>query len=451
MRHPTSVSHLPSSWPAAILSLLLAVFVVSCEKTDDRFPPYDNTAEVEAFWKSKPDLFQWKTPADIPADLKWESGADVPEFGDPAAKKGGVYHDFHPTFPATYRVVGPDASGTFRGEHHDQVMMWMAFRHPDADAWVPSIADQWAYSADKKKIYFRMDPKASFSDGTPITVEDFFMTFFIMLSPHIQDPWYNDYYFKEFESITKYDEHTFSYTLKETYPDPMWIVADVQPMSRKFYKEFGPDFPARYQWRKAPSTGAYDFDPETDVTRGRRITLNRVKNWWAKDKKHFRYIYNVDKMDYRIIASQDKAFEDFRQGKLDFFVGGLPRYWYDKAEIPEVYKGYIERHVFFNEFPQVSWAIRLNESKPPLDNQDVRIGINYAMNLQKVLEVDFRGDKTRMNTTESGFGRYTNPNIKARPFDPVKAREHFAAAGYTKSGPDGILMNAAGRRLSLTL
>ncbi len=449
-------SHACPSWARALacglLAACLGLFLSACsESTDDRFPPYDNTAEVEAFWKSKPELFQWKTPADLPTDLKWETGADVPEFGDPAAKKGGTFHDFHPTFPATYRVVGPDASGTFRGEHHDQVMIWMATRHPDQDAWIPGMADAWAYSPDKKTVYFRLDPKLTFSDGTPITVEDFFMTFYIMLSPHIQDPWYNDYYSKEFKSITKYDEHTFSYTLKENYPDPMWKVTDVQPMSRKFYKEFGQDFPARYQWRKSPTTGAYDFDPEVDVKRGRRITIHRVKNWWARDKKHFRYIYNVDAMDYRIIASQDKAFELFRQGQLDFFIAGLPRYWYDKAEIPEIYKGYIERHIFYNEFPQVSWGIRINESKPPLDNLDLRIGINYAMNLQKVLDVDFRGDKTRMNSTEAGFGKFTNPAVKARPFDVVKAREHFAKAGYTKPGADGILMNASGKRLSFTL
>ena len=82
----------------------VATLFAGCSKTeDDRFPPYDNTAEVEAFWKSKPEFFQWKTPADLPADLKWESSVDVPEFGDPRAKKGGTFRDYHPTFRPTYR------------------------------------------------------------------------------------------------------------------------------------------------------------------------------------------------------------------------------------------------------------------------------------------------------------------------------------------------------------
>jgi microcin C transport system substrate-binding protein len=436
---------------AATTVVFATLWFMGCSKsTDDRFPPYDNTAEVEAFWKSKPEFFQWKTPADLPADLKWENGAAVPEFGDPAAKKGGTFHDYHPTYPPTFRVVGPDASNPFRGEHHDNVYTWIVKRHPDIDAWIPGMADEWAYSKDKKTIYFRLDPKLTFTDGTPVKVEDFFMTFFIMLSPHIHDPWYNDYFSKEFKAITKYDEHTFSFTIPESKPDPLWYVGDFQPMSRKFYREFGPDFPARYQWRKAPSTGAYDILPD-GIKRGHSITLSRMKNWWAKDKKHYRYIFNVDFIEYKIIASQDKAFEMFRQGQLDFFLGGLPRYWYDKAEIPEIYKGYIERHVFYNEFPQVTWGIRINESKPPLDNLDVRLGINYAMNFEKVIEVDLRGDKTRMNSLVSGYGRFTNPALKARAFDPVKAREYFAKAGYTTPGSDGILRNAEGKRLSFTL
>ena len=87
-----------------LLCTALAVAAV-----DDRFPPYDNTAEVEAFWKSKPEFFQWKTLADLPADLKWERGEGLSEMGDPAAKKGGHFQDFTTSFPATLRTVGDGA------------------------------------------------------------------------------------------------------------------------------------------------------------------------------------------------------------------------------------------------------------------------------------------------------------------------------------------------------
>ncbi len=74
---------------AALLALCSVLAALRCD-ADDRFPPYDNTAEVQAYYKSKPDFFRFKTPADLPTDLKWENGGDLPEMGDPDAKKRSI-------------------------------------------------------------------------------------------------------------------------------------------------------------------------------------------------------------------------------------------------------------------------------------------------------------------------------------------------------------------------
>lgn len=433
-----------------VCCLLSASLLSSCKQsTDDRFPPYDNTAEVQAYWKENADFFQWKTEADLPKDLTWEDAAEVPEFGDQRAKKGGTFHDYTTSFPPTFRHIGPDGNNSFRSEHWDNITLSLITRHPNEDVWIPGLAEAWSVSEDRKTVYFRLRPDITYSDGVPVEVEDFFMTFYVMRSPHLQDPWYNDWYTKEYKAITKFTERVFSVTIPEARPDPIWY-AMLPPSPRHFYREFGADFPARYQWRIQPTVGAYEILPDR-VKRGRSITLGRVKDWWARDKKHYRYLFNPDYIEYAIVNSPDKAFEMFRQHQLDFYLGGLPRYWYDKAEIPEVYRGYIERHVFYNQYPQVTWGVYLNESKPPLDNQDVRLGINHAMDFKKVIEVDFRGDKTRMQSTSAGFGKFTNPDVRAKPYDPAKAREYFAKAGFTQAGKDGVLANAQGKRLSLTL
>ncbi|MGV3661845.1 MAG: hypothetical protein ACO1TE_16785, partial [Prosthecobacter sp.] len=87
----------------ALLGVAACALLSACgpSSDDERFPPYDNTAEVEADWKSKPNFYQFKTPADVPANLKWENGMDLPEIGDPAAKKGGTFNFDMPNFPPT--------------------------------------------------------------------------------------------------------------------------------------------------------------------------------------------------------------------------------------------------------------------------------------------------------------------------------------------------------------
>ncbi len=433
---------------------LLLMLLAACSKEDNRFPPYDNTAEVEAAWKAKPDLYRFKTPADLPQGLKWEGDhPEYPDMGDPAAKKGGTFNYDMGNFPPTLRITGPDASNNFRSEHFDNVELGLVAKHLNLDKWIPCLAKEWALSDDRRTVYFRLDPDATYSDGVKVTVEDYFMQFYISLSKHVQDAYTTDYFNKEFEAITKYDDHTLSITLKDVKPDPL-LTANMGPMPRHFYREFGDDFPARYQWRKMPTTGAYDIRAE-DVKFGRSISLTRVKNWWAKDKKFYRYRFNADRISYRLAANMDTVFELFRQGKIDHFYSTAqmlpPNYWYDKGDIPELLNGYIERYSFYNEFPRPPRCLYLNQSKPMLDNQDVRTGLSYAIDMDKVISVVLRGDAQRMQSAWSGYGRFVKPDLKALPYDPVKAQAHFAKAGFAKRNARGVLENAEGKPLKFTV
>lgn len=72
--------------------------------------------------QSEGDYIQFKTPADIPADLKWEDGLDNPEIGDPNAKKGGVLRQWAPgSYPDTFRPNGPNSNSGFRGDRKSVV------------------------------------------------------------------------------------------------------------------------------------------------------------------------------------------------------------------------------------------------------------------------------------------------------------------------------------------
>lgn len=420
---------------------------------DDRFPPYDNTAEVEAEFKAKPQMYQFKTLADLPADLKWETGLDYPEIGDPEAKKGGTFNYDMPNFPPTLRFIGPEGGNTFRSEHYDNIEMSTLNRHPNEDKWIPCIAKEWAISTDRKTAFYKIDPDASYSDGVKVKADDFLMTFYVSTSKHAKDPYKADYFPKEFVAITKYDDMTFSITMTKVNPDPL-LIANMPPLPRHFFREFTDDFPARYQWRKMPTTGAYDILPE-DVMLGRSITLTRVKNWWAKDKKYYRYRYNADRLVYRMVSTMDKAFELFRQGKLDLFSSSAqllpPNFWYDRGDIPELLNGYIERYSFYNQYPRIPRCLFINQSRPFLDNLDIREGLHHAFDIEKVISVVLRDDAVRMQSAFAGFGRFTSSNLKARTYDPAKAREFFAKAGFTKPGKDGVLTNAEGKRLTFTL
>jgi microcin C transport system substrate-binding protein len=405
-------------------------------------------------------FFEFRTPADVPGHLVWENGSDLPDIGSPEAKKGGTLNLFVQDFPRTLRLLGPDANGAFRIWLLDDVVMRFAQRHPndtsiDANGnfrYYPGIAEAWAMDRDARKVYVRIDPAARFSDGIPITTDDVMFSFYFWQQPWVQAPWYNNFFSRNFEHVTRYDEHTFSVTLPEAKPNMISRALELEPMPMHFFAEFGEDFVQRYQWRNVPTSGPYRI-ADADLRKGRSVTLRRVEDWWAEDRKFWRNLFNVDAIHFTVIRDTAKAFESFRKGELSMFNITLPEFFYEKlpADDELVQRGYVHRSVFYNDTPRPTYGLWINTSRPLLDDRNVRIGINYAANWDRVIDEYFRGDYLRMRTTADGYGEFTHPRLTARPFDVEAALEHFAAAGFTRRGPDGVLVNDAGQRLSFTL
>jgi microcin C transport system substrate-binding protein len=390
------------------------------------------------------------TPAGIPADLVWETGMDQPEIGDPAAKKGGVFRRYIPTFPPTIRPIGDNSNNSFRGDLYDYIDMPLVNLHPETMEMIPGLAREWATSADGRTIYFRIDPEARYSDGVPVKARDFLIYVYLRVSDHIVNPYAKQYFRENVAQVAMYDDLTISISLPEAKIYAPVIAGALTPAPPHFYSEYGPDYSERYQWRFPPTTGAYEVLPE-DIVKGASITQSRVKTWWAKDRKYYRYRFNPDKLVHTVVRDESKAFELFRAGELDTFFLTQPQLWYEKSEIDPVYNGYIERVTFYNRYPKVPRGLYLNVTKPPLDNLDVRIGIQHAMNWQKVIDVMFRGDYQRLNAFNEGYVIFSDPSIVARPFSIDAARAAFARAGYTLEGRDGILAKPDGTRLSVSI
>lgn len=440
-------------WPALLTLALLA----GCGGGDTGGDatagvPIDNTAEVQAHYAENPDFYRFRSPEDLPADLVWENGADLPEIGSPDAKKGGTQYIALPDFPRTLRTAGPDSNGAFRPFILDDVVMLLARQHPDELDYYPELAESWSLEPETGTVYVRLDPQARWSDGEPVTVEDFMFMFWFYRSPYIRAPWYNNWYGSQYTNITRYDEHTFSITSAVRKPDYAARVLELHPMPRHFYREVGDDYVDRYQWRFVPTTGAYVLR-DGDLRKGRSITLTRDENWWAKDRKHMRYRFNPDRIQFSVIRDTAKTFEAFKRGDIDQYGLALAEYWYEKLPDtdPDVQAGYIAKTVFYNQYPRAPMGLWMNSAMPLLDDLNIRLGIQHASNWQLVIDQYFRGDAARLSTASQGYLEFDHPTIEARQFDIDRAQGYFAAAGFRERGPDGILVNGEGKRLAFTL
>ena len=99
-----------------LLIALLSIVLVSCGGDSDQssdFPVSDVSQEKAAFYAANPDRFRFKTLADLPVDLDWENGMELPEIGSTQAVKGGTQYSIITDFPPTLRPYGPDATARF--------------------------------------------------------------------------------------------------------------------------------------------------------------------------------------------------------------------------------------------------------------------------------------------------------------------------------------------------
>jgi len=445
--------------PTYLPAICIVLLVTACGRSDNQETestvaetPRDNTQEVRDYYASHPDFFSFKTLADLPDDLIWQDGSELSEIGSPNAKKGGTQYARLQDFPRTLRTVGPDSNGSFRPWILDDTTLQLGHRHPNEFDYYPGLAASWSVSKERKTVYMKLKPNARWSDGVPIKADDYLFMFFFYQSAYIVAPWYNNWYGTQYTNITKYDDYTISISVPEVKPDFDGRTLELRPMPQHYFKELGDDYVERYQWKFVPNTGPYVVKDE-DIKKGRSITLTRNKDWWAKDDKFWRYRYNTDKIHLSVIRDTPKVFETFKRGEIDQFVLNLAEYWYEKLpnDDADVQNGYIHKTVFYNQRPRPTFGLWINTSKPLLDNQEIRYGINYATNWQLVIDKFFRGDYVRMKTGADGFGEFSHPTLKARPFDIDKALEHFGNAGFRERGPDGILLNEEGQRLAFTL
>jgi len=422
-------------------------------KAADAFPGME--ADLQRTLKEQSSFYLFKKASDFENDtrgLKWEDGSDLPEFSDPAAKKGGTLNVWISDFPGTFRTIGPDDTGGIREFLLDDVAMTFVSPHPNVPGrFYPRLASSWAVDLAHKTVFFRLDPDARWSDGVPVTTDDVVFSWYFYRSPIVEEPWYNDFYTKTYGAITVYDAHTFSITLSELRPDIVDRAGNVAIYPKHFFNDFGPGWTKKYDWRICPTTGAYTVRDE-DVKRTSSITLSHVKDWWAEKKRFSRGCYNPDRVRLEVIRDPDKAFEAFVHGDVDLF-GLTTEQWYVKLpdNHPSVTSGFTVKTTFYNRIPSPDFGLWINEARAPLDNLDVRLGIQYSTNFALVCQQYFRGDAQIQKTASDGYGWDPNPAVKPRPFDPTKAREYFAKAGFTQQGPDGVLMNSQGRRLSFTI
>jgi microcin C transport system substrate-binding protein len=406
----------------------------------------------------------------LPADVVWQSNEEDPPIGSAEALRGGTLNESIGSYPLTLRLMGPNSNDAFAGWNRLFTFDFqLVRRHPVSDRFMPWMATQWAVMPDQRTLYFKLDPDARWSDGKPITARDYVFSWRMMQSEHIVDPFYNSYAERFYESIDAIDD----YTLRIVGTRPSW----------RALSDYGGLFPTPAHvhtldadWVKRTTNtpqvvpGPYVIGEQV---RGERVVFQRVPKWWGDGKLRFRGLYNYDRIVLRVIPTE-RRLDYLRRGELDLMAGTSSRSWNEDFTFPAVRNGWIKRARIMTDWPSGMYGMSMNLQAPIFQNKDFRKAMQYLVNFDRVNQNLMYGEFSRLVSYFQGT-EYASPQVKPYGFDPVKASEHLAKAGYhrpaelgatswfgklmntvrgllfTRSDSDDILVNDKGERASFTL
>lgn len=309
---------------------------------------------------------------------------------------------------------------------------------PDASL-APGAAESWTLSEDLKTYTFALRKNARWSNGDPVTAQDF-----VAGLRRSADPATGSHYGQILAPIANAeavvegklppsqlgvearDDHTLVIRLKGPTPYflGMLVHASTYPVHRASLAAHGAQFA---QVGKLVSNGAYRLVERVVQS---RIALERNAHYW--DDANTR----IDRVEYINTEDLNSEFKRFRAGELDwtYEVPASQGDWI-RANLPEAYHVHTYLGVYYYGF---------NLLKPPFkDNPKLRRALALAIDrdiiVDKVLGL---GEQAADSWVPPGaIGHRTSPaqwTGWSRDRRLAEARKLYAEAGYSPASPARI-------------
>lgn len=334
--------------------------------------------------------------------------------GEVKAKKGGVL-----VFGRSGDAVGLDPAREDDGESFyvaDNVYETLVEFKPGSTDVMPGLAESWTASADGLEYTFKLRKNVKFHDGTPCNADAVVYSIARQFKQDHPDygngPWkYWGYMDMDniIQDVVAVDNLTVKFTLKK--PEAPFVAnlamnfsAIVSPTAAKKY---GKDFSSN-----PVGTGPFKF---VSWTKDDNIVLERYTGYWG-EKAY------LDRVIFKVIPDATARYLALKKGEVDIIDFPNP------SDIPA-----IEADANLKVVKQAGLNVgylAMNTQKKPFTDKRVRQAINYAVNKAEILEAVYGPlGVAAVNPIPPDMWSY-NTSIDAYGYDPAKAKQLLAEAGY---------------------
>lgn len=314
-------------------------------------------------------------------------------------------------------------------------ILWNTFAglvqaHPATLEPLPEIATRWDVSADRRIYTFHLRPSA-WSDGTPLTAHDFVFSFRRLLDPRTASKYAtNGHIFQGGAAISRgeappeslgvraLDELTLEVVLEDPLPYVLSFLTfySFMPVPRHLLADLerrGIDEALWTRPEHVVSNGPYRM---TEWRFRQRMVFERNPGYWdAANVK-------LDRVRVAMVESYNTALTMYAAGEFDW-----PG---SSTSLPAEFLDYLARYKDFHRHPYLaSYYYWINTQAPPLDNPLLRRALSLAIDREALVRHVTRGGQIpSADLVPDGVAGYRALGLPL--FDPVRARQLLAEAGY---------------------
>ncbi len=393
----------------------------------------------------------------VPADLGgpgftgegWTTATPRP-LGDPAAVKGGTMLARMADWPDNLRVYGLGANTVQNDIFSRLCYDTLCDFDMNTLEFVPRLASHWKISDDNMKFAFRINPKAHWSDGKPVTADDVIATFRLLMDETLKWPSVRDDFSKMNEPVAKSKYMVEIECKKKDWLNFLNVAREMLILpAHEIGGMKGEQYLNDYNFKFTVGSGAYII-PQSEIRTKDSVTLTRRKDYWAANDPFYSSLYNIDKIRFVVVLDDRLAFEKAGKGDLDFYLVNTAKWWVeDLPQLEGVKKGHLIRQKIYTKAPVGIQGLAFNIRKPPLDDVRIRKAIAHLFDRKTMVE-KFAYNEYELSKSYFAGSDAENPDNQLVEFSPEKATKLLADAGWSKRGSDGILVKD-GKRLSVKL
>lgn len=345
---------------------------------------------------------------------KFKAGFSHYPYANPDAPKGGTltlsttgsFDSLNPLI-----VKGKSAEGV----RQFAIESLMSRSHDEPFTLYGLLAQSVEVPEDRSSITFHLNPRATFSDGHPVRIED--IVFSINLLREKGRPNHRTYY-RKVVKIDELSELSVKMTFDASGDREMPLILGLMPVLAKHATD--PDTFDQTSLTPLLGSGPYKI---TKVDAGRSITYSRNPDYWARDLNVSRGRFNFDTIKFEYFRDAGIEFEAFKTGAIVLRKEEDPATWSEGYTVKSVKDGKIIKSEFETGLPDGMAGLVFNLRRNVFKDARVRQALIQLFDFEWINRTLFHG---LYNRTQSFFERSYLSSV-GRPAD---AREKVLLAPF---------------------